>query len=110
VYHDAILTPWRFAKGQGVPKKDSGHLHGLTSGGLPYMSSLDPNEAELTQVRTMCALHQRVGLLEMTNHEFLDKNYRKQRTTFADGTTVTTDLDAGRFEILPELPVPRTSF
>jgi hypothetical protein len=39
----------------------------------------------------------------MTNHEFLDKSFRKQRTTFADGTTVTIDLDHDMFEISPPL-------
>jgi hypothetical protein len=49
----------------------------------------------------MIGLHKRVALLEMTNHEFLDKSYRKERSTFADGTTVTIDRDAGTFEINP---------
>jgi len=52
----------------------------------------------------MCALHERVGLLEMTKHEFLDKSRRRQRTTFADGTTVTIDLDKQTFDISPPLP------
>ena len=34
----------------------------------------------------LAALHSRVGLLEMTNHEFLDKARTKEHTTFADGT------------------------
>jgi hypothetical protein len=54
-------------------------------------------------LRQICALHKRVALLEMTNHEFLDKNRRKERSTFADGTTVTIDRDARTFEIKPEL-------
>jgi hypothetical protein len=49
----------------------------------------------------MAALHRRVGLLETTNHEFLDKTRRKERTTFADGTTVTVDWDAKTAEIRP---------
>ncbi len=111
VYHDAILVPWLLGKGRGVPKNDSGYLHGLANAGLPYMQLTyshflsDSGEVDLTRVRTMCALHERVGLLEMTNHEFLDKGYRKQRTTFADGTTVTIDLDADTFHIAPELLV-----
>lgn len=48
-------------------------------------------------------MHARVGLLEMTNHEFLDQSFREQRTTFADGTTVTTELDAGTATIAAEL-------
>ncbi len=105
VYHDAILLPWSLGKGGwGIPQNDLGYLHGLANAGLPYLS-LNPGEQELKQVRTACALHQRVGLLEMTKHEFLDKSFRKQRTTFADGTTVTIDLDKDDFEISPKLPI-----
>jgi hypothetical protein len=60
-------------------------------------------EPNLESVRRMAALHQRVGLLEMTSHEFLDKARRKERTTFADGTTVTVDWDAKTAEIKLEL-------
>ena len=112
VYHDAILLPWSLGKGGwGIPQNDLGYLHGLANAGLPYLS-LHPGEQELQQVRAMCALHQRVGLLEMTKHEFLDKSFLrrtpfggKQRTTFADGTTVTIDLDKDDFEISPKLPI-----
>jgi len=54
-------------------------------------------------MRRICALHERVALLEMTNHEFLNKTFRKERSTFADGTTVTIDRNAGTFEIRPAL-------
>ena len=47
------------------------------------------------------ALHRRVALQEMTRHEFLGSNYKKERTTFADGTTV--DWDAKTVKIEPEL-------
>lgn len=67
---------------------------------MPYLS-IDPGEEELAQVRAMCALHARMGLLEMAGHEFLEGNLRRQRTTFADGTRVTVDLDADSFEIDP---------
>jgi hypothetical protein len=107
VYHDALLLPWSLGKGAwGIPENDLGYLHGLANAGLPYLS-LNPGEKEIVRVRTMCALHKRVGLLEMTNHEFLDKSFRKQRTTFTDGTKVTIDLDRNTFEILPNLPVPK---
>jgi len=43
----------------------------------------------------------------MTKHEFLDKNYRKERATVADGTTVTVDWDTSAFEISPELKSPK---
>ncbi len=105
VYHDALLLPWSLGKGAwGIPQNDLGYLHGLANAGLPYVS-LNPGEQELTQVRTMCALNERVGLLEMTKHEFLDDSHRRQRTTFADGTTVTIDLDSDSFSVTPELPL-----
>ena len=61
--------------------------------------------SEKTRVlmRQMCVLHKRVGMLEMTRHEFLGNNYRKERTTFADGTTVTVDWDSSSYKIEPEL-------
>jgi hypothetical protein len=106
VYHDALLLPWSLGKGAwGIPENDLGYLHGLANAGLPYLS-LSPAEEELARVRTMSALNERVGLLEMTNHEFLDESYRKQRTTFADGTQVTIDLDSDTFEITPKLSMP----
>jgi hypothetical protein len=106
VYHDALLLPWSLGKGSwGIPENDLGLLHGLANAGLPYLS-LRPSEQELKQVRTMCALHERVGLLEMTKHEFLDESLRKQRTAFADGTTVTIDLDKNNFEISPRSTIP----
>ena len=105
VYHDALLLPWSLGKGAwGIPENDLGYLHGLANAGLAYLS-LRPGEEELVRVRTMSALHERVGLLEMINHEFLDESFRKQRTTFADGTKVTIDLDSDTFEISPKLPV-----
>jgi len=103
VYHDAIILPWSMGRGDwGIPEKDLGYLHGLANAGIPYVS-LEPDAEELERVRTMCALHERVGLLEMTDHDFLDGSYRKWRTSFRDGTTVTIDLDKDTFEIMPKL-------
>jgi predicted TIM-barrel fold metal-dependent hydrolase len=82
-------------------------LYGLLNGGLPQVGDLKADfEKNLTLVRQMAALHERLALIEMTKHEFLDKTYRKERTTFADGTTVTVDWDANTFEISPELKTP----
>jgi hypothetical protein len=106
VYHDAILLPWSLGKGAwGIPENDLGFLHGMGNAGLPYLS-LEPGAEELARVRAMCALNARVGLLEMTRHEFLDGSMRRQRFTYADGTTVTIDLDAGTYSVSPELQIP----
>ena len=103
VYHDALLIPWSLDRGAwGIPEKDLGFLHGLANGGMPYVG-LNPGPEELQRVRTMCTLHQRVALLEMTRHEFLDATRRRQRTTFADGTRVTIDRQGN------VTPIPQAS-
>ncbi len=94
VYHDAVMTP------EGELRD---HLRCLLNGGFATIPRDISNKKDMGLMRQICALHERVALLEMTNHEFLDKNYRKERSTFADGTTVTIDRDAGTYEIKPEL-------
>jgi len=80
-------------------------LLGLLNGGVPELPVLPGavDEKALALIHAMASLNRRVALLEMTNHEFLDRNYRKERTTFADGTRVTVDWDASSFKIEPEL-------
>jgi hypothetical protein len=103
VYHDALLVPWSLGRGEwGIPEKDLGFLHGMANAGLPYLS-LEPDPAHLEQVRRLAALHRRVGLLEMTGHRFLDSTYRRQETTFVDGTRVTIDLDQDACVVEPGL-------
>lgn len=107
VYHDAIVLPWSIGRekgGWGIPDSDSGFLHALLNGGMPYIS-ITPDEAELTKVNQLCALMQRVALLEMVGHRFLDDSRRKQQTTFADGTVVTVDFDSGVYSVRPELSI-----
>jgi uncharacterized protein DUF5696 len=102
VYHDALCIPWALTRGAwGIPEKDLGYLHGLAHAGLPYLS-LNPSKDELERVRTMCKLHQKLALMEMTDHRFLDDTYRKQQTVFGNGTTVTIDLDKDTFRVIPE--------
>jgi len=106
VYHDAILLPWSLGKGAwGIPENDLGFLHGMGNAGLPYLS-IEPSDEELTRVKAMCALNARVGLLELVRHEFLDGSLRRQRFTYADGTMVTIDLDAGTYSVSPDLEIP----
>ena len=107
VYHDALIIPWSLGKGAwGIPENDSGYLHGLAHAGLPYLS-IQPSEAELERVRTMCNLNKRLALIDMTDHKFLDENYRKQQTIFSDGTVVSIDLDNDTYTIAPELETLR---
>lgn len=94
VYHDAVMTP------EGG---NDDYLRCLLNGGYASIPRDLEDKRSMDLMRTICALHKRVALLEMTDHEFLDKNDRRERTTFADGTTVTIDRDAGTYKITPEL-------
>lgn len=95
VYHDAMLVPW------------GNHLQGALNGGLPWIS-LTPSDDELDKAKALCDLHRRVGLLEMTRHDFLDAGRQRQRSTFADGTTVIVDFAAGMLEVVPAVEWHRT--
>lgn len=101
VYHDATLVSF----GVGRGGSDENLLRGILYGGVPELpvdiKNLDPKSLKLIQ--EMAALNQRIGLLEMTDHEFLDAARRKERTTFSDGTTVTVNWDTDTVQIAPPL-------
>jgi len=95
VYHDAIVTT-----GSGGDLRSYLHANAASLGRAG-------SEADPTQIRRRAALHQRVGLLEMVNHEFLNEKRSRERTTFADGTTVTVDWDAKTVEIKPDVTIKK---
>ena len=93
VYHDAVITPY-------LPTD----LHGFLNGGLPQgFSTSEFSDQDLSNIRRMAALHKRLALTEMTKHEFLDEKFRRERTSFSDGTTVTVDWDQNSVKIEPEV-------
>lgn len=96
VYHDAVIVSY------GARDQPS-LLRGILNGGVPELPITPADDKTLRLMRVMMALHKRVGLLEMTKHEFLDAKYRKERTTFADGTTVTVNWDDNSYAINPEI-------
>ncbi len=95
VYHDAIVT---------TDSPDD--LRSFLYGHAPQVWRND-GEAGSDSLRRMAALHKRVGLLEMTNHEFLDAGRTRERTTFADGTTVTVDWQKKTVDIKPDLDLQK---
>ncbi len=103
IYHDAVIMPWAYGRvspgtDRVMQMNDTDFYNGLLNGGIPYIP-VDATSEEISRSREMSSLHRRIGLLEMTKHEFLDKNYKIQRTTFADGTTVTVDFNKKSFII-----------
>jgi hypothetical protein len=96
VYHDAVIVSYGARDEQSL-------IRGILNGGTPELPIAATDEKTLRLLKQMMLLHKRVGLLEMTRHEFLDHNYRQERTTFADGTTVTVDWETNTFTINPAL-------
>jgi len=99
VYHDAVLISCGGQRTGGQKNL----LMGLLCGGVPEVpiSAAERDEGSLKLLKRMAALHRRVALLEMTNHEFLDSDRKRERTTFADGTNVTVDWDTSSVQITP---------
>ena len=93
VYHDAIVTTY-----------SPDDLRGLLHASAPeWYRSRPRRQVNVDAIRRMAALQERLAMAEMTNHEFLEKNYRRERTTFSDGTTVTVDWDKKTAAITPAL-------
>jgi hypothetical protein len=85
VYHDAVITSYN-------PEDPRGLLHAS----VPTWYTRR-GDANVDQVKRMAALNRRLALVEMTNHEFLDQDRQKERTT------VTVDWAAKKVEIRPDL-------
>ena len=84
VYHDAIFTTF-----------NPMDLRGTLYGGMPQInSSQEIDKKLLDNLNRMITLQKEVALLEMVNHEFLDDSYRRERTTFSNGTKVIVDWDS----------------
>jgi hypothetical protein len=104
VYHDAVIVQYSPSSGGGEARMNRedrpNWLFGMINAGMPRAGF--PLRGERDAINQMTALHRRVGLLELTKHEFLDGKFRRERSTFADGTTVTVDWDAKTAQVSPE--------
>lgn len=108
VYHDCAIIPWMMDK-----PSDDYMLYALLNGGAPYFrrdaaypnidgaftKGIVPLDKQKERCEIVTALHQKVAGVEMLSHEFLDSSYRKQKTVFANGVSVTIDLDSGDYII-----------
>lgn len=119
IYHDCIMVPWNWFNNWGIPKGEDGNLYSALNAGMPYihpygnslckigtdnrtadidMMDDEGLKKELERIAPLCNLQARLYNKEMVKHEFLG-NYKKQRATYSDGTTVTIDLDKGVYNI-----------
>lgn len=102
VYHDCIVIPWIGLReergGWGIPKNDSAYMHAILNGD-PVYCPIDADEAQIKEVKEACAISERLACCEMVSHEFLSDDFRRQRTTFSDGTVVEVDFDKNEYVI-----------
>ena len=102
VYHDCLIIPWIGLPGERggwcIPAADSAYTYAILYG-EPVYCPIGATAAEIGDVKKACESSGRLAYEEMVRHEFVDGNYRIQRTFFSDGTVITADLDSGKFGI-----------
>lgn len=111
VYHDCVIIPWMMDR---VNEQEDYMLYALLNAGIPYLiregaypgidgafseSQREKLQSDIERCEAVSKLHERVAKLEMTHHELLDEDGKVQRSTFADGTTVTVDFTKQTYEI-----------
>jgi hypothetical protein len=101
VYHDAVIISY----GGGRDGSLTGLRQGILYGGMPALPITLPDDGgkALALIRQMAAVQKRVALVEMTSHQFLDEERRQERTTYADGTTITVDWTDDTVTVEPPL-------
>ena len=102
VYHDCVVIPWIGLRGQfggfGISGKDGAYTHAILNGD-PVYCPIDADEKQIEEVKFACASAEKLAYCEMTKHEFLSDDYRRQRTTFSDGTTIEVNFDTNEYVI-----------
>lgn len=102
VYHDCVVIPWIGGKatrgGWGIPGNDCPWIHAVLNGD-PVYCPITASEEEIADVKEACALSERLATCQMIRHEFLDNTYRKQRTTWSDGTVIEVDFDTNEYAV-----------
>ncbi len=102
VYHDCVVIPWTGLpgdKGQWyIPGTDCPYTHAILNGG-PVYCPIDATEEQIKAAMVACASSERLTHVRIVRHEFLDETYRRQRTTWSDGTVIEVDFDTEQFSI-----------
>ncbi len=119
VFHDCVMIPWNWWHNWGIPKGEGGILHCALNAGMPYFHPFAQTDrkigndnrsadmellgktalkAEIDRVLPLTALQEKLYNKEMVKHEFLGST-RRQRTTYADGTTVTVDFEKDTYTV-----------
>ncbi len=105
VYHDCLVSIWRSTMTPDpscllVPGEDTFFLHAVLNGNIMWVEPEQYDDLELIEAMgAYQKVHARIALQEMTHHEFVDGDVRRQRTRFADGTTIEVDFDARTYSV-----------
>ncbi len=102
VYHDCVVTPWTgLPEDKGdwyIPGTDSPYTHAILNGG-PVYCPIDATDEQIKAAGIACASSARLTHERVVRHEFLDETYRRQRTTWTDGTVIEVNFDSGAYTI-----------
>ena len=102
VYHDCVVIPWIGLRGQhggfGIPGRDGAYTHAILNGD-PVYCPIDADKEQIKEVEYACSLAEKLAFCEMVKHEFISDDYRKQRTTFSDGTVIEVDFDKEEYNV-----------
>ena len=119
VFHDCVMIPWNWWHNWGIPKGEDGILHCALNAGMPYFHPFAETDmkigndnrsadmellsdaalqAEIKRVLPLTALQEKLYNKEMVKHEFLGST-RRQRATYADGTTITVDFEKDTYTV-----------
>ena len=112
VYHDCLILPWLMDR---IPGQEDYMLYALLNGGAAYMDKdgAYPNcdgafddaaaekhlDEEIDRYRIVAELQEKIAKCEMVKHEFLNNDWKQQRTTYSDGTMVTVDFNNNSYQI-----------
>ncbi len=111
VYHDCFLLPWPMDRREGT---EDCLLYCLLNGGMPYLDreapypnsdgvygedTEMPEEERFDRCRVAAQFHEKVAYSEMVRHEFPDGDWRHQRAVYANGFSVSIDLEAGTYRV-----------
>ena len=105
LYHDCLVCIWRSTMTPDpscllVPATDTFFLHAVLNGNIMWVEPEQYDDMELIEaLGKYQKVHERIALQEMTHHEFVDDHVRRQRVTFADGTTIEVEFDTQSYSV-----------
>lgn len=107
VYHDCMILPWLMDR---FPDKEDYMLYALLNGGAAYLNEnanhLDTGSSaeqrlddEISRYRIVATLQEKIAKCEMLKHEFLNDDWKQQKATYSDGTSVTVNFNDQSYTI-----------